>query len=449
MIPNEDHHDPADRGELDATAYALGELAARDAETVAARLSADPQAKHVCAETKVIADDLRDAYEAAALPPASDALRASLDNYLTTANSEDRVVTKAPDNLPPARRRFTPLEILLSIAVVCFAAMFFLMSARGQVQTALVDTSASIANLDQSYSGGDRDETMLTVDDSESMSRVSPPRCVNICIAKNAQGPADESSVVSDKPLGLKFQLGRGEAPSTSDYTYDGYDGATPTGDPKPENKPVWATEYYRSGSQSGKHFPVARPQLRKLPYINRLTRTELPDVGGRTTVGLDPTAAPADDLDVDFQDEKLGPAMPAVGGFDPAVSGDQHARIYENEFKAVDQEPLSTFSIDVDTASYSKLRQHVLEYGQLPPPDAIRIEELINYFPYDYNEPMDEHPFAAHMEVAQCPWQAEHRLARIAIKGKEMKPDERPASNLVFLVDVSGSMNERISCRW
>ncbi len=129
--------------------------------------------------------------------------------------------------------------------------------------------------------------------------------------------------------------------------------------------------------------------------------------------------------------------------GEGPGRSGDKFDRIYENEFKAVGDNPLSTFSIDVDTASYSKARQYLMQYRQLPPPDAVRIEELVNYFPYDYLGPMGAHPFAAHMEVAECPWQPEHRLARIAIKGKEIKPDKRPASNLVFLLDTSGSMND------
>lgn len=116
---------------------------------------------------------------------------------------------------------------------------------------------------------------------------------------------------------------------------------------------------------------------------------------------------------------------------------------IVENEFQSVQNEALSTFSIDVDTASYSKLRQYLLEAGQMPPAGAIRIEELINYFQYDYQGPTDEQPFQAHLAVAQCPWQPEHRLVRIALQAKKMDMAKRPLSNLVFLLDVSGSMNE------
>ncbi|MGD9635364.1 MAG: von Willebrand factor type A domain-containing protein, partial [Pirellulales bacterium] len=134
------------------------------------------------------------------------------------------------------------------------------------------------------------------------------------------------------------------------------------------------------------------------------------------------------------------------VLGTGPGSPGDQYTRIYENPFvRAVGGEAVSTFSIDVDTASYANVRQFLRDERQLPPPDAVRIEELLNYFDYDYAPPAagDEAPFAAHVEVAGCPWAAEHRLVRIAVKGREIERDKRPPSNLVFLVDVSGSMDE------
>jgi Ca-activated chloride channel family protein len=132
--------------------------------------------------------------------------------------------------------------------------------------------------------------------------------------------------------------------------------------------------------------------------------------------------------------------------GTGPGTPGDQYTRINENPFiQAAGGDAVSTFSIDVDTASYANLRQFLMDMRQLPPPDAVRIEELVNYFDYDYAGPNsdDEAPFAAHVEVAGCPWAPEHRLVRIGIKGREIKRDKRPPSNLVFLVDVSGSMDE------
>ncbi|MBP87276.1 MAG: hypothetical protein CMJ64_11235 [Planctomycetaceae bacterium] len=127
--------------------------------------------------------------------------------------------------------------------------------------------------------------------------------------------------------------------------------------------------------------------------------------------------------------------------GIGPGMGGDKHALIVENSFVPVQQSPLSTFSIDVDTASYSKARMHLMQHGELPPEDAVRIEEMINYFDYSYSAPVGPHPFSVHVEVADAPWKPGHRLARIGLKGKELER-QRPASNLVFLLDVSGSMD-------
>ena len=114
---------------------------------------------------------------------------------------------------------------------------------------------------------------------------------------------------------------------------------------------------------------------------------------------------------------------------------------IVENIFRSVATTPLSTFSIDVDTASYSNVRR-LLNQGVVPPPGAVRIEELINYFNYDYVQPDGNVPFGIDVEISEAPWNPRHRLARIGLKGKELRGRERPACNLVFLIDVSGSMN-------
>ncbi|PQO44931.1 vWA domain-containing protein [Blastopirellula marina] len=136
------------------------------------------------------------------------------------------------------------------------------------------------------------------------------------------------------------------------------------------------------------------------------------------------------------------GEASKPSDGVGPGEGGDKFDLIEENDFIAVDDQPLSTFSIDVDTASYSKIRSYLSQFGQLPPRDAVRVEELVNYFQYDYAQPTDEHPFAANVEVASCPWNPSNRLVRVGIKGKEVDTQDRPASNIVFLLDVSGSMN-------
>ena len=126
--------------------------------------------------------------------------------------------------------------------------------------------------------------------------------------------------------------------------------------------------------------------------------------------------------------------------GLNPAPNTEAYNPIVDNAFLRVAQEPLSTFSIDVDTASYANVRRFLTQ-GMLPPPDAVRIEELVNYFPYAYPGPSGDKAFAASVEIARCPWSVAHRLARIGLKGKEIQVDKRPAANLVFLLDVSGSM--------
>ncbi|MBX6365026.1 MAG: VWA domain-containing protein [Gemmatimonadetes bacterium] len=118
------------------------------------------------------------------------------------------------------------------------------------------------------------------------------------------------------------------------------------------------------------------------------------------------------------------------------------YARIEENPFLAVTANPLSTFSIDVDRAAYSNLRRFVTE-GRRPPVDAVRIEELVNYFTYDAPEPPAGRPLAIVTEVAPAPWAPTHRLVRLLLRAPSVAAASLPPSNLVFLVDVSGSMNE------
>jgi len=114
--------------------------------------------------------------------------------------------------------------------------------------------------------------------------------------------------------------------------------------------------------------------------------------------------------------------------------------KVEENPFLPAASNPLSTFSIDVDTASYANVRRFI-NSGSLPPKDAVRVEEMINYFTYNYREPEGDKPFSIDLDATACPWDPSHRLLRIGLKGREVTDEKRPASNLVFLLDVSGSM--------
>jgi len=126
----------------------------------------------------------------------------------------------------------------------------------------------------------------------------------------------------------------------------------------------------------------------------------------------------------------------------DAPYNTEGYSHIDENPFLEVARAPLSTFSIDVDTASYSNTRRF-LKDGRLPPKDAVRIEELVNYFSYDYPQPVGDAPFSVTAEISEAPWDTSHRLVHIGLQGKRIPMGDMPPANLVFLLDVSGSMND------
>ena len=145
---------------------------------------------------------------------------------------------------------------------------------------------------------------------------------------------------------------------------------------------------------------------------------------------------------------EVMRMAMPAATGMamqdawqPPQENREKYAALSDNPVKRVQDEPVSTFSLDVDTGSYSNVRRF-LSQGRLPPRDAVRVEELLNYFHYDYPVPTDAHPFAVTTELAAAPWHPERWLLRVGVKAVDVKAAAMPPANLVFLVDVSGSMN-------
>jgi len=149
----------------------------------------------------------------------------------------------------------------------------------------------------------------------------------------------------------------------------------------------------------------------------------------------------------------KCGKGMPAgrpapgPGHGQPVADGfiehntESYDRIYENPFMSALENPLSTLSIDVDTASYSNARRFI-NSSRLPPKDAVRLEEFINYFTYDYPDPRGKHPFSISTEVSECPWNGKHRLVHLGLQGKKLDTEDLPPTNLVFLLDVSGSMS-------
>ncbi len=150
------------------------------------------------------------------------------------------------------------------------------------------------------------------------------------------------------------------------------------------------------------------------------------------------------------LQNQKTGVSNPVAGSKEDTKDkkginsnpDESYGALIENVFESPVANPLSTFSIDVDNASYTNIRR-MINNGQKVTKDAVRVEEMVNFFKYNYSQPTGEHPFAIHTEYSACPWNTNSKLLRIALQGKTIESQSLPASNLVFLVDVSGSMND------
>ncbi|HXT58175.1 MAG TPA: VWA domain-containing protein [Pirellulales bacterium] len=225
-------------------------------------------------------------------------------------------------------------------------------------------------------------------------------------------------------------------------------------GRPAAGGQPQTADGYYyfakpraATAGASGAAAPASGDVMRSRPmYGQSEPLGEVGEIRGRAGA-VSPATQPAlpaiAALEEKELEQQIAEGIPAAVRFGEAdQSAESYAAIVENPFVKVVDSPLSTFSIDVDTASYANVRRF-LNSNSLPPPDAVRIEELINYFQYSYPQPEGDVPFSVNTEVAGCPWNAEHRLLRVGLKGREIAVERRPASNLVFLLDVSGSMNE------
>jgi Ca-activated chloride channel homolog len=186
----------------------------------------------------------------------------------------------------------------------------------------------------------------------------------------------------------------------------------------------------YGKSAKSAIGANASAPQVIKIPGSNSLNSMLVGRVAG---VYVNPYDAPAYNGYYNQAERDQATQVPDREGYDAIV---------ENSFRKATDEPLSTFSIDVDGASYSNVRRY-LQSGSLPPAGAVRIEELVNYFKYDYPQPTGVDPFGINTELGACPWNSQHKLMLIGLQGKTLPTDDLPPSNLVFLIDVSGSMNE------
>jgi len=187
--------------------------------------------------------------------------------------------------------------------------------------------------------------------------------------------------------------------------------------------------------------YEKATRRLTLLPGANTLDFS-LPPVRSLLDRLLPTLARPAVEMEAARTDAVAGGVLYSqVKGIAPGFNTESYALINENRFLSVKASPLSTFSVDVDRASYANVRRFIRD-GIRPPVDAVRIEELVNYFPYGDPEPSGVAPLAVRAEVGPAPWQPLHQLVRIGVKAHSVDMADAPASNLVFLLDVSGSMN-------
>ena len=163
-----------------------------------------------------------------------------------------------------------------------------------------------------------------------------------------------------------------------------------------------------------------------------------IPDLSNRLGVNMPVPAGAKTQWELNQAAAKIG-----IRGTAEAPNRERYAHSDANPVHRVSDAPVSTFSIDVDTGSYSNVRRMITREGRLPPADAVRAEEILNYFSYGYPLPQDGKPFALHTQTVDSPWQADAKLIRIAIQAADLAPDKRPPANLVFLIDTSGSMND------
>lgn len=420
------------------TAFVLGELNEADRAGVERQLAADGALREAADVLRETAEQMRTALTREPAVPLSAEQRAAI---AALADSPLPAVSRA--NVPRRPRWGRWLAATAGLALVAtfavigyersqsqenanyFAALKFkIVGDRiGQpLEKPADDTFADVAERWSSQTNPDTPQELATNPPAEEIGR--DQRVVSL-EERGRIASTNSASVVHD--------------PAAREYTV-----ATRSKEAKPENREL--------GERSDRLSILSAPDAKGLESeAERQTRIKLKTSNGQTSKLFKPGTKSVEDLAQlnkaeGYRRESVTESKPRADSLtDFAItesipSAETYAPIVENEFLTPDKQPLSTFSIDVDTASYSNMRRFVRQ-GQMPPPDAVRVEELLNYFRYDYPQPVDGTPFAVALDHGPCPWQPRHELVRIGLKGKEIDRGKRPASNVVFLVDTSGSM--------
>jgi Ca-activated chloride channel family protein len=415
------------------TAYALGELEPGERAAIEAALKDDPVALAAVAQIRALSGELAAALAQEPLP-------------LVVAPRNKTDAPPAREAYPPRKFIRFPYFIIAGLAAACFALMFVHQQRQtAHEQSKLAENKAPTQQQVTAKSAGHSDSVYeLDLKPDSEIARVA-----SMPAAKGENAPLAPEPIPAAAPAA---QLAEVETPKVVPSPQPAVEIASSAknnafigGDPSAAKPSVTGK---LAESAKGTEVAADNEVIVLSPFAVEATRergymasntvagtrmsTHLSDLGSGLTVARHGAARPSPELAA-----AKTSAMPSAMAFNT----EGYAAQVENNFLDTVGNPLSTFSIDVDTASYANLRRF-LNDGQRPPRDAVRIEELVNYFPYHYPAPNDDKPFAASMEVANAPWNPQHRLVRIGLKGREISVADRPALNLVFLLDVSGSMD-------
>ena len=383
------------------TAYALNELSAEEAAALKAQLATDPALSHEAAEIESFCALLQ-----SELSP----------QEAVTLTPQQRESVQAAFQEPPPPIR--PAAFWRRRALLGAASLAACLAIAGLLQIPPQPTGLGERPTDQAKGGADSTATRQALgsaqrNKAESGTPVAAP--APMTAAAPQPPPPGEQRFIDTSRKALRLEvLPRHQSVAKA-----------PT-----DNLPVRLDEV----SEHGKSVGPAPNALARTPGL--LAQRSEPQTlnSGRTKLWRDLLDRHSDESKESRPDLLLQPG-------ELAASADRFRPIAENPFVEVAREPVSTFSSDVDTASYSLVRR-MLNEGRRPHPDAVRIEELVNYFPYSYPAPSDGKPLAVQADLAEAPWQPLHRLARVALKAREIPREKRSPANLVFLIDVSGSMS-------
>ncbi|MGC3988251.1 MAG: von Willebrand factor type A domain-containing protein [Chthoniobacteraceae bacterium] len=445
------------------TAYALGELNAQERAAVEARLAGDAEARRYVEETRAFAGELAGLLKAT---PAANLTPEQKESILVEAQAPN-----AGGKVIPFSRWVVPLGLAASVAAALVLTIDHPQK-RGNFfaqNESVIDTTAPAKKplqspvLDAKHAAEQAALAQVEVQKLQAQSILQAQvkaagvkKLLADADASSNEGKYDEAYGKYEQALNLdpyNVVARKAEEKITSDQA------KLASNDYNHTRAPILA-QVDKEWIEPVRQFNLGQPGSSALGYSTATGAVSSVAPASPATAGGVAKDASVDQLTVaSFADRAKSVALsrayptsevvvpstvaglPGLAQREPGNT-EAYDRITDNEFLAVHDQPLSTFSIDVDTAAYANVRRF-LDSGTLPPKDAVRIEELLNYFEYDYPQPKGEDPFSVNVEVARAPWNAKHLLAKIGLKGREIAPEQRPPMNLVFLLDVSGSMDE------